>query len=91
MRKQTLLYALCSLNTLKRQLTEAKAAAVAKALESEATADQPLEWGRILTEEDFERIRSAYRVSLIAIQQDAAVDHAVLVPAVELCPTVLAS
>ena len=46
----------CSLKTLKKQLTEAKATAAAKQGAS-AEGEQPLEWGRILTGEDFERIR----------------------------------
>ena len=46
---------LCSLKTLKRQFTEAKAAVAAAA----AAAAEPLEWGRILTEADFERIKCA--------------------------------
>ncbi len=47
----------CSLKTLKKQLTEAKTAVVEAAAAAEAEAEQPLEWGRILTAEDFERIR----------------------------------
>lgn len=47
----------CSLKTLKKQLTDAKTAAVEAAAAAPGEAEQPLEWGRILTAEDFERIR----------------------------------
>lgn len=50
----------CSLKTLKKQLTEAKAAAAKQSApegQQPSEGEVPLEWGRILTEEDFERIR----------------------------------
>lgn len=55
----------CSLKTLKKQLTEAKATAAAKQGGPDQ-GEQPLEWGRILTGEDFERIRCC--VGLIAAE-----------------------
>lgn len=47
----------CSLKNLKKQFTEAKAARAAAAGAAESA--DPLEWGRILTEADFERIKFA--------------------------------
>ena len=44
-----------TLKSLKKQLTEARAARAAAA----ANAAEPLEWGRILTEADFDRIKCA--------------------------------
>lgn len=57
----------CSLKSMRKALLEAKAAkrvaeasaaaAAAGAAEEAAEKAEPLEWGRILTEDDFERIR----------------------------------
>ncbi len=49
------MHSLKTLKTLKKQLTEARAARAAAA----ANAAEPLEWGRILTEADFDRIKCA--------------------------------
>lgn len=46
-----------SMAALKKQLAAAKAGAAAEAAGGEDDGSVPLEWGRILSEEDFERIR----------------------------------
>ena len=63
-----LLNTACSLQTLKRRLTDARSAAVQAAAEKpEGDLSVPLEWGRILTEDDFERIRCTLLPVVISV------------------------